>query len=473
MKRAFDASRRRFLSSAGALSAVGPVAAPFALNLATIGAAAAQTTVSDYRALVCVYLAGANDSFNTFLATDTTSWNAYTSVRNLLPVPIDLAPVGFTNGVLPVVPTTPQGRTYALHPEMGPLKTLFDSGRAAVLANVGPLVVPTTKAQWQARSVALPPKLFSHNDQTSMWQAFGPEGATRGWGGRLGDLFASNNSNASFTAVSATGNVVFLSGQTTRQYQISGSGALAINGATGASLYGSSTGPAALRAIAAGPRDHLIMREQAAMTDRSLNTSTALNAALVADASLPAAPTYNGAANSLAQQLRLVARMIGGRSSLGAKRQVFMVSIGGFDTHDRQIDTHGTQLGRLAQALSYFDGLMSHSAINAAGMVTAFTASEFGRTLSSNGDGTDHGWGAHHFVVGGAVRGGQLYGTYPTIGVGGPSDAGRGSLIPTTSVDQYAGILARWFGVSDTGLADLFPNLRNFGLPSSVQFMNA
>jgi uncharacterized protein (DUF1501 family) len=478
MKRSFDASRRRFLATAGALSAVGPVAAPFALNLATIGAAAAQS-VSDYRALVCVYLGGANDAFNTVLATDTDSWNGYTAARNVLPDPLVLPLAGFTDGVLPILPATVQsGRAFALHGQMGDMKTLFDAGRAAIVANVGPLIEPTSRAQYRARSVRLPPKLFSHNDQTSMWQAFGPEGATRGWGGRLGDLFASQNTNASFTAVSASGNVVWLSGESVRQYQMTGTGALPVAGTSGA-LYGSSTASGALRAIVSGPRDHLIMREQAAMTDRSINTATALNGALISDSALPAAPRFNDVTNALAVQLRLVARMIGGRSALGARRQVFMVSIGGFDTHDFQNRDHGRLLGRVSQALAYFDTLMSHSSINAQGMVTAFTASEFGRTLSSNGDGTDHGWGGHHFVVGGAVRGGDIWGRFPVIGVNGADDAGRGSMIPAIAVDQYAGVLARWFGVPNSGLYDLFPNLSrfgsgsDFGLPASLRFMNA
>jgi uncharacterized protein (DUF1501 family) len=478
MKQTFDASRRRFLATAGALSAVGPVAAPFALNLAAIGAAAAQP-VSDYRALVCVYLGGANDAFNTVLATDTDSWNGYTAARNVQPEPLVLPQAGFTGGILPIVPSTAQsGRAFALHGQMGDMKSLFDAGRAAIVANVGPLIEPTTRAQYRARSVMLPPKLFSHNDQTAMWQGFAPEGATRGWGGRLGDLFASQNANATFTAVSTSGNVLWLSGESTRQYRMTGTGALPIAG-MGGTLYGSSTASAALRAIASGPRDHLIMREQAAMTDRSIKTASELNGALIPNGSLPAAPTFNGATNALAVQLRLVARMIGGRSALGAKRQVFMVQLGGFDTHDSQLRDHGRLLGQLSQALAYFDSLMSDPSVNAQGLVTAFTASEFGRTLSSNGDGTDHGWGGHHFVVGGAVRGGNIWGRFPVIGVNGADDAGRGSLIPAIAVDQYAGVLARWFGVPNSGLYDLFPNLSrfgsgsDFGLPTSLRFMNA
>ena len=217
MKRSFDAARRRFLATAGALSAVGPVAAPFALNLATIGAAAAQS-VSDYRALVCVYLGGANDAFNTVLATDTDSWNGYTAARNVLPDPLVLPLAGFTDGVLPILPATVQsGRTFALHGQMGNMKTLFDAGRAAIVANVGPLIEPTSRAQYRARSVRLPPKLFSHNDQQSTWQTMLPEGAPYGWGGRMADIMASANTQAVFTSISSSGNAVFLSGRSAVQ----------------------------------------------------------------------------------------------------------------------------------------------------------------------------------------------------------------------------------------------------------------
>ncbi|MCM5569771.1 DUF1501 domain-containing protein [Burkholderiaceae bacterium FT117] len=452
-----NASRRRFVRTASALSIAGPAGLPFALNLAAIGAAAAQTS-GDYRALVCLFMFGGNDSHNMVLATDPDSWTAYRAVRSVAPSPIALPAPGEAGGVLPITPVTAQpGRSFALHPNMGALRDLFAAGRAAVVANVGPLIAPTSKQQYVARSVPLPPKLFSHNDQQSTWQAHAPEGARVGWGGRLGDLLASANGNATFTCISASGNAVWLSGESTLQYQVGAGGAVAIGGLTGG-LFGASASANPLQAIVAGDRTNLFEKEYNRVTRRSIDAQQALNAAMVPAAGLEAPPDGNG----LASQLLTVARLIGGRAALGARRQVFFVSIGGFDTHDNQTANHGTLMGRVSQAIAYFDRLLASPAVNALAETTLFTASDFGRTLTSNGDGTDHGWGAHHLVVGGSVRGGDLYGRYPVIGVGTQDDVGQGRLLPAQSVDQYGATLARWFGLSDAQIADVFPNIGNF-----------
>ncbi len=247
-----NASRRLFLRQAGALSFLGSSAAPFALNLAAMGSAAAMSG-GDYKALVCVYLSGGNDAYNTVLATDTTSWNNYTAVRNQAPESIALLSPGVApnpgaaagsparlGGVLPIAPTNPQGRSFALHPQLASLQSMFNNDRRlAIVANVGPLVMPTTKAQYASITHPRPPRLFSHNDQQSNWQSFASEGSTRGWGGRMVDLLASMNSNATFSAISAGGNAVWLSGQTVRQYQVNTNGAILYGVDTGGSLYGS------------------------------------------------------------------------------------------------------------------------------------------------------------------------------------------------------------------------------------------
>jgi uncharacterized protein (DUF1501 family) len=485
MTRPLSVTRRSFLSKAAALSVAGP-AAPFALSLASMGEAAAQSvSCTDYKALVCLFLVGGNDAFNTVLATDTPSWDAYVAARNVLPSPIALPPSGFSGGVLPISPITPiAGRSFALHPELTHLKTMFEvDRRAAIIANVGPLVRPTSIAEYRNSAHPKPRKLFSHNDQQSMWQSFSPEGSTQGWGGRVMDLLASCNSSATFASISSGGNVVWLSGRNTRQYQLSANGALRINAARG-TLYGSTTASDTLRTLATDPREHLIMREQAAVYARTLSTSDDLISALSTGAAasipaptnwVPAGASGAGTSNPVANSLRMVARMIAARETLGLRRQVFFVPIGGFDTHDGQLPAHATLLGRMSHAMKYFQDQMA--ALGLADKVTTFTASDFGRTLSSNGDGTDHGWGGHHFVVGGAVNGGRIYGTFPEIGLGTATDVGRGSLLPTTGVDQYAGMLARWFGVPNGALADLFPNLPNFvtgndfGLPASLRFV--
>ncbi|MBC7498912.1 MAG: DUF1501 domain-containing protein [Herminiimonas sp.] len=458
------------------MSIVGSSAAPFALNLMTIGSAAAQNAPADYKALVCLFLFGGNDHVNTVLATDSTSWNEYIRIRTTNEAGSIALPVaGTQGGVLPIVPRTAQGaRGFGLHPSLGPLKDLFDSGRAAIVANVGPLIVPTTKAQYKAGSVPLPPKLFSHNDQQSLWQAYKPEGASYGWGGRMGDLLAANNSNAIFTSVSASGNAVFLAGRSINQYQISGSGAVAINNLT-STLFGTSANANPLKAIISGERANLFEKEHAAIVRRSIDAQ-----GLLATAMLPAGPTgvpspaqYANpntgvmATNALATQLQTVARMIAGRSALGMKRQVFFVSMGGFDTHDFEKTAHADLMAKLAHAIAYFNStLVTLPGGDMSNNVTLFTASDFGRTFTSNGDGTDHGWGSHHFVVGGAVKGKDIYGTFPVTGLGHDQDVGSGSMLPTTSVDQYGATLAAWFGLSPTQIVEVFPNAGNFASPT-------
>jgi uncharacterized protein (DUF1501 family) len=455
-------SRREFLRTAARLSVLGPAGLPFAVNLATINAAAAQSATG-YRALVCVFLFGGNDQGNTVLATDPGSWTEYTRLRGTgsriaLPAP------GQAEGVLPIAPLTAQaGRSFALHPGMAPMKNLFDAGRAAVVANVGPLIVPLTKAQYASGSTPKPRNLFSHNDQQSTWQAYAPEGSSVGWGGRMGDILGAMNSTRAFTAISVSGSAVWLSGRDTTQYQVGSNGATGIGGIDG-SLFGSRAAADAFRAIVTADSGNLLAKTHSQIARRTIDAQASMSAAMLPAESLEALPQVpgSGAENSLAAQLRVVARIIGGRGSLGVQRQVFFVSLGGFDNHDSQLGNQGRQLATLAQAVEYFDRLMASPAVNAANEVTLFTASDFGRTGTSNGDGTDHGWGSHHFVAGGAVKGGDVYGRFPVIGSDTEDDVGNGRLLPGTAVDQYAATLARWFGVSDVELDDVLPNLRNF-----------
>jgi uncharacterized protein (DUF1501 family) len=431
--------------------------------------AAHAQTASGYKALVCVFLSGGNDHANMVLATDTSSWDGYTRARNVQPQPITLGLPGEGNGVLPIVPdnaaTRHAGRTFGLHPSMGALRGLFDAGRAAVVANVGPLVEPITRAQWSARSGRTPPQLFSHNDQTSIWQAYRPEGARIGWGGRMGDLFAASNGRPPFTLISASGTAVFLAGETTMQFQTNGGGGGPQIGNLNSGLFGTSTGANPLRAIITNEqRANLFEREHARIVARAIDTSEAMRTA-TASVNLAQPP----ANNNLAQQLRSVAQIIAARGTLGMQRQVFYVSMGGFDTHDNQTGNHATLMQRLSDAIAYFDGLMT--GLGTSNDVTLFTASEFGRTLTSNGDGTDHGWGAHHIVAGGAVAGRNIYGDFPLIGLDNADNIGQGRLLPKISVDQYAGTLARWFGLTDGQVQTIFPNIVNFPT-RNLGFMN-
>ena len=446
----YTASRREFLKRASALSISG-VAAPLALNLAALGEAAAANSTG-YKALVCVFLYGGNDYANTVVPYDLPNYTLYNGQRSAIALPRQ----NLVGTVLNPTAMLAGGRQYALAPELSGLLPIFDASKMAVLLNIGTLVQPTTKAQYTAKSVPLPPKLFSHNDQQSIWQSSSPEGSISGWGGRMGDLFASANGNATFTCVSVSGNAVFLSGQSAVQYQVTSNGSVPI-AAVKSPLFGSTACSDALRSMVTSPRTHLFEAEHARIMRRSIDADSQLTLGLAGNTPLA---TVFPSGNSLASQLNMVARMIAARNNLGAKRQVFFVSLGGFDTHDGLADDHPALLGQVGPALTAF-----YSATNELGIadqVTTFTASDFGRTLTTDGDGSDHGWGSMHFVIGGAVRGKAFYGTPPAVANNGPDDVGQGRLLPSISVDQLGATLGTWFGVSDTELSTVMPNLANY-----------
>ena len=452
-----NAGRREFLRRLGALGLLRATA-PLGLQLAGIGAAAAASEPKDYRALVCLFMMGANDAHNTVVPYDKASWDRYAAARSSLALPRET--------LLPIVPSSDSGgRELALHPALTPLQSLFARRQAAILANVGPLLVPIRDAAtFKNTNIPRPPKLFSHNDQQAIWQAFSPEGAKLGWGGRLADLLGEHNGKPLFTAISTAGNAVFLASDKTVQYQIANSGAIGFNRATANQLFGSAKGADALRAQIAMAGDDLLQKEYASVVNRSLAAHGLVSAAL---ARLPEndpriALPADLAQDKLAQQLRIVARMIGVRDdeNIQQDRQVFFVSLGGFDTHDQQLGKQAELLGSVARSIAYFQHSMEQLGI--AGKVTLFTASDFGRALLSNGDGSDHGWGGHHFIVGGAVNGGKLYGQFPDVALNTTTDVGNGRLLPTTAVDQYAATLARWMGVADADLALVLPNIGNF-----------
>jgi len=444
-----SASRRVFLQRGTALS-LAAGATPWALSLAAMGEAAAQTA-TDYKALVCVFLYGGNDYANTLVPYDPASHEAYRSFR--ANIAIDRAALAAT--VLNPATPLPGGLQYALAPGLAPLVPVFDAGKMAVLLNIGTLITPTTKAQYSAKSAPLPPKLFSHNDQQSFWQSSSAEGATSGWGGRIGDLYAAGNGNATFTCMSVSGNAVYLSGRSTVQCQVTTNGSIAVKGVK-SPLFGSAACSQALQGLLTSPRTHLFENEYAAVTKRSVESNEQLTSAL-ASASVTTAFPAN---NALGDQLKLVARLIAARGALATKRQVFFVSIGGFDNHDSIATAHPGLLTNVGNALGAF--YQATVELGVANQVTTFTASDFGRTLLSNTDGSDHGWGSMHFVLGGAVRGRSFVGTPPVLANNGPDDVGQGRLLPTTSVDQLGGTLAAWFGASASDQLVVMPNLANF-----------
>ena len=395
--------RRAFLRRSGQLAMTG-AALPIALNLSAIGQAAAFTA-TDYKALVCVFLYGGSDYANSVVTYDSASYDLYSAIRGggagqaaggIALGRADLAATLLTPGT-----ALPGGRQYALHPSMTGLAGLFNSGKAAVQLNVGPLVVPLTKAQYSSpdrKLYPLPPKLFSHNDQQSLWQSSSPEGSTVGWGGNMGDLAMASNGNALFTCISATGNSVFLVGDTALQYQVGTTGAVPINGVKSA-VNGSVAVKNALTTLIQQSRPHTLENEYNRITQRSIAAEAQITGAL-AGVSLA---TVFPSGNPLADQLKIVARLIAARNALGSRRQVFFVSLGGFDLHDNLIAQQPGLLTRVSAAMTAFYNATVEMGL--ADKVTSFTASDFGRTLSSNGDGSDHGWGGHQLIVGGAVKG--------------------------------------------------------------------
>jgi uncharacterized protein (DUF1501 family) len=488
-------ARRAFLKRSAQLALSG-TALPLALNLAAMGEAAAfNSTNGDYKALVCVFLYGGNDYANTVLPYDDSSYDLYSAIRGggagrtaggIALGQGALTPTLLTPGAVPVDALGAGTCKFALNPGMTALASLFNTvvaGKApvAVQLNVGPLVVPLTRDQYNSVNHGLyprPPQLFSHNDQQSIWQSSSPEGSTLGWGGNMADLALSLNTAATFSCMSVGGNAVFLAGNTALQYQLTTAGAIKIGAAGATAAYGSAAVNTAINALLTQSRSHVLENEYNKVSKRALAAEGLVTAALA-----QAAPATVFATDSLAQQLKMVARLIKGRSTLGARRQVFLVSQGGFDLHDNLIRDHGGLLARVSDAMAAFYNATVE--LGVANQVTAFTASDFGRTLASNGDGSDHGWGSHHFVVGGAVNGNRFYGTAPPVSTSdiktgnayNPENqwhVGQGRLLPSSAVDQYAATLAKWFGVAPSEMAGVLPNIGHFGgagYPVDLGFM--
>jgi uncharacterized protein (DUF1501 family) len=387
----------------------------------------------------------------------------------------------------------PDGHTFGLHPACPELQQLFRDGKLAVLMNAGTLVMPITRAQYQSGGTR-PPQLFSHADQVTQWQTSIPDQpALTGWGGRCADLLNAVNPNAGISlSVSLAGANTFEVGNIVSQYAVSTSGAISLNGVSGARL-------AALTNILGLPYTNMQAQAYASVAQHSINTGALLNNAIAKSSatnfftnSFPSKVTTpnNGSTftSTLSAQLKMVARLIeaGSRADgFGMKRQIFFCQVGGYDLHSGQtnysnntpgnviVGAHANLLAELSQSLMVFQQAMEQ--LNLQNNVTAFTASDFGRTFPSNGQGSDHGWGSHHLIVGGSgyqnpssrsVLGGSTYGKFPTLTVGGPDDTATGRWIPTTAVDQYFATIASWFGVDNSNLGTVFPNIGRFASPN-------
>jgi uncharacterized protein (DUF1501 family) len=469
-------TRREFIRQA-ACAALGTAALTSAIrDLRFMNAAVAQSNVVDYKALVCVFLQGGNDSNNLVLPTIQSEYDNYAAIRTqVLAIP--------QSAILPISPLTSDGHEYGLHPSCVELQTLFGEGKLALLFNTGTLVYPLTRAQYRSGALMKPPQLFSHADQVTQWQTSIPDRAPlTGWGGRCADLMAAIQPGAPISlSVTLAGSNTFEVGNNISQYSVSTSGAIALSGVSGARLQ-------ALTNVLGLTSQNLQVQAYSGVAKHSIDSGSILNNAIAATSAanywtVPFPTTItpptggNAFTSALSPQLKMVARLIeaGHRAvangGFGMKRQIFFCGVGGYDLHTNQtnptnttIGSHANLLAELSQSLLAFQRAMEQ--LGLLNNVTAFTASDFGRTFPSNGQGSDHGWGSHHLILGGAVKGQRTYGVFPTLAVNGPDDTSTGRWIPTTSIDQYFATLATWFGVDNGNLATVFPNLGRFAAPN-------
>ena len=426
-----------------ALSAAGVAAAFGKAGLMT----ARAQTASDYKALVCIFLFGGNDANNLLVPNDTTTYANYAKIR---------ANLALSQGSLVSIHDAASNANYGLHPSFASIAPLFTtSKRLAIMMNVGTLLQTVPRGSNglpQLSAVPLPVNLYSHSDQQTEWQDAMPQGgATTGWSGRLSDKVAALSSGVVPPAITLAGNTLQLIGQNTQPSSVSTSNF----GLTAPATDPGSTALQSLLGLSSGVT--LIQAAQTSTKD-AMAVANAVKAALTGAASLG----ITFPASDIGTQLGQVAKLIQVRSSLGASRQIYFCSQGGYDTHSNQLAQQVTLYGNLAAALSAFDQAMT--ALSVQSSVTTFTESDFGRTFQPNGNaGSDHGWGSHALIMGGAVNGGALYGTFPMQTLSGPDDSGsRGTWVPSTSEDQYMGALAKWFGLAQADMDYVFPNLKNF-----------
>jgi uncharacterized protein (DUF1501 family) len=446
----YSPTRRTFLRQAAcaALGTTGLINTIFDLRKLS----AATIPASDYKALVCLFLYGGNDANNVIVPHDNSGYASYLAARGILAIPqSSLLPLTLPNG---------DGRDFGLHPSLPEVQSLFNQGKMALVSNVGTLLAPITRAEYLAKTVAVPNQLFSHADQSVQWQtSVSNQTSLTGWGGRTADLLASLNGNSKISlAISIAGTNTFEVGNLVIPYAVAPTGSIGLTGFNGSA--NANVRLQAFKDLLAQPHNNLFEQAYADTVTRAIADNDLLTSAL---AGSPALQTVFPATD-LGSQLNMVAKLIAARTSLGMQRQIFFCAVQGYDTHGDQLTAQSNLFAELSQAMNAFYNATVE--MNIANQVTTFTASDFGRTYPTNGSGSDHGWGSHQFVMGGAVLGGRLFGTFPTLAVNGPDDTGQGRWIPTTSVDEFSATMATWFGVSSSDLSTVFPNIGHFSNPN-------
>jgi uncharacterized protein (DUF1501 family) len=435
-------TRRRFLklgtqtiAGAGLALGVDP-----ALTLAQ----AADT--SDYRALVCVYLDGGCDGFSLMVPTGSYEHQEFAASRGGLIIPQNQL-IPLQGGAAPI----------GLHPNASALQALYDQGQLAMISNVGTLIEPTTREQYENNEVSLPSQLFSHSDQAIQWQQLQGRGrAEEGWGAKAADYLSIFQERHYLTSISLAGSNYWQSGHGQRPFALTESGVRAYQGMDTSNEWQRPRRDAFERVLNL-PRRHVFSKAYADLQKRAMSVTSELGQVLDGNSALFADEPQD---NELASSLNMVAQLIAAQEQLGLRRQIFYVRMDGFDVHDNQNLELPELFQKLSDALAFFQEKMDY--LGKSESVTAFTASDFGRSLLSNGDGTDHGWGNHLMAMGGAVNGGNIYGTLPSLDAHGPDSVNRGRILPTTSATQYAGSLLSWLGLDDDELNVVLPNLSNF-----------
>jgi uncharacterized protein (DUF1501 family) len=483
-------TRRAFVrqSACSALGLMGIVNTLAQLEL--VNAALAQgSSLDDYKALVVLFLFGGNDSNNTLIPRQGhAAYADYKNARSVLRI-LDSRDPAYLPGAPASIALAATGGLFGVHPSMQPVGDLFDAGELAFVANVGTLSYPTTREQYLAGSVPLPPQLFSHADQQVQWQSSVPDRPfATGWGGRVADLLAASGYADGQVSMSITiaGVNRLQVGRDVVQYAVTPAGAVSLSGyEAGGNPYGAALNPdGSYRTTTEGKRlkafedimrythQHLLEEGYDQVVRRARANEALVGGALSAAAAsgVDFDSIFASAPSELGAQMKMIAKLIAGRNSVGNRRQIFFCSAGGFDTHQDQMEAHANLMAELATSLKAFSEALK--TLGVVDNVLTMTHSDFTRTLTPNGTdpesaGSDHGWGGHQIVMGGAVRGGQIYGAFPSLAVGGPHDVdrNRGRWIPTTAVDQYAAVAANWLGVQSSAMSAVFPNLGRFNDP--------